>query len=255
MFSSDFWADLATTLLFLLGPFAVYLVAKRKTLPFDKDRLAILNTNYALFNTLYAVFMGMALVTLLNTFYASKDATNREAESVLSAYRLSLGLRSAPDLPSWLESYARQIRDQDFPAMADGHMSPEAQQTLDRIWTLVIQAAPADPNEANLHRALLSELSEISKQRLTRAVKLTENLHPSVVGIIYFGYLLMLVKTWHTRIDWPRHQLVNECLVVALLTATVLILLDLKTPFSGIVNVGPEPFSQIIDRMREISGR
>ncbi len=254
MFSSNFWSDLVLTLVFLIGPFLIYLWCKRLPVPFDKDRVAILNTNYALFNTLYAVFLGMALVSLLNTFYASKDATNREAESVLLAYRLSLGLHLSPELPFAIQEYAKNIRDLEFPAMAEGHMSPGAQQSLDTVWRLTLHATPMDRTEEALHRALLSELSEISKQRLTRSVKLSENLHPSVVFIIYFGYLLMLAKFWHTRIDWPGHQLMNECIVVGLFMAAVVIILDLKTPFSGIVNVDVEPFAQVLDRMRTIVG-
>jgi len=252
MFSSNFYIDFLLTLAALALPFLAYLLSKRLPMDFDKDRISILNNNYAMFNTLYAVFLGVALVNLLSTFYLSKDNIAREAESLVIAYRLAGGIPSAQEVRPSLLDYAVSIRDQEFPLMEQGRMSPETQKILNRIWKMAFNAHPEGAGEINISRAFLNEVTELNKYRLNRSSKLEDNLHPSVVFVIYIGYLLMLVKMWFTRIDWPRHQFWNEVIVVGIICVVIIVILDLKTPFSGIVTVTAEPFDAAVQRMQAI---
>lgn len=255
MFNDSFAIDMAVTLSFLLGPFILYQIFKGKAPAFDKDRVSILNANYAIFNTLYAVFLGMALVTLLNTFYNAKDSIIREAETVFIASLAAEQLPNRAELRATLEAYAESMHASEFLAMEQGQLSPRTGELLARLWELAIATAPEGRAHENALRTFLGDLTDLNKYRLARAAKLSENLHPSVVAIIYLGYLLMLVKIWHTRIDWPRRQLANEIIVVGMLCAVIIIILDLKTPFSGIVNVTADPFDLALQRMRATAGR
>ncbi|MEI7637914.1 MAG: hypothetical protein WCJ37_11455 [Syntrophus sp. (in: bacteria)] len=252
MFSSNYYLDFLLTMAALVLPFLVYLLSKRRSMTFDKDRISILNNNYAMFNTLYAVFLGVALVNLLTTFYFAKDSIGREAESLVIAYRLAGGIPSAQEVRPALLNYAISIKDQEFPQMEQGRMSPETQKIMNQIWMQAFNVRPEGANEINISRSFLNEVTELNKYRLNRASKVNDNLHPSVVFVIYIGYLLMLVKMWFTRIDWPVHQFSNEIIVVGITCVVIIVILDLKTPFSGICTVTAEAFEAAVQRMQAI---
>lgn len=211
-------------------------------------------SNYSLFNTLYSIFLSMALVTLIVNFNTVQDDTRKEAESIISAARLMGGLKEATELKRTLVLYAKDVVEYDLVAMRAGNMSKEAALAFDDLWTQAYKTNLHSSNEENIHHLVMEELINISKSRLTRRMKANENLHPMVFFLIVTGYYVMLIKTFFTRVNNKKAQTIYEVCMFVMIMTVITTIIDLNTPFAGIANVDVSPFEWALERAVQITG-
>lgn len=247
------WSE--TAVIGLLGlPTILYLVIAYKRTRGPIDQLSETIANYNLFNSLYSIFLGMALVTLMVNFNTVQDDTRREGESIISAARLMDGLSDAAPLRQRLVDYTKSVVRYDLPAMETGNMSTQASAAFDALWDQAHKVRLTTKNDETLQRMVLGELSEITKCRMTRRMKAKENLHPLILGLIVVGYYVMLIKTYLTRVDNRKTQLAFELSMFVMVILVVTVIIDLNTPFVGIVNVDTSPFGWALERVVAITG-
>lgn len=249
-----FWSSETTVIIFLGLPTVLYLVAasRKKTPPIQYLSETI--SNYSLFNSLYSIFLSMALVTLLINFYTVQDDTRKESEDMISMARLVNGLSDAKGLKTSLVAYAKSVVDYDLPALKEGRMSPQASEAFDALWNAAYKVTLTAKNEEAIHHLVLEDLKDMTKCRLTRRIKATENLHPMIFSLIVVGYYVMLIKTWLTRVPNRRTQLAFELPMFAMILLVITAIIDLNTPFVGIVNVDVSPFTFALQRVTALAG-
>ena len=249
-----FWTSEASVILILGLPTLAYLVIAywRNAPPIQNLSETIANFN--LFNSLYSIFLSMALVTLLVNFNNVQDDTRRESEAMVSMARLLNGLDHAEGAKKALVDYAAAVVRYDRPAMAQGEMSPEAQAAVDGLWNQAYTLQPTTKAQESLTRLLLQDLADITKCRLTRRIKAKENLHPMIFGLIVAGYYVMLIKTWLTRVGNRKTQLAFELPMFVMIILVITVIIDLNTPFVGIVNIDTSFFDYALKRVSELAG-
>jgi len=205
-------------------------------------------SNYSLFNSLYSIFLGMALVTLLVNFNTVQDDTRKEAESIISSARLMSGMSDAQELKQALVNYAASVVEFDLAAIQSGNMSEQASAAFDQLWEKAYTTQVTTKNDENIHQLTMGELSTITKCRMTRRMKCKENLHPFVFTLIVTGYYVMLIKAYFTRISCKRVQFVLDSTMFLMILMVITAIIDLNTPFVGIVNVDTSPFRWALER-------
>ncbi|MHC1712877.1 MAG: hypothetical protein AB9872_12100 [Solidesulfovibrio sp.] len=241
--------------LVLLGvPTILYFFIAKKYEYKPSRHLSETISNYSLFNTLYSIFLSMALVTLIVNFNTVQDDTRKEAESIISAARLMGGLKEATELKRTLVLYAKDVVEYDLVAMRAGNMSKEAASAFDDLWTQAYKTNLHSSNEENIHHLVMEELINISKSRLTRRMKANENLYPMVFFLIVTGYYVMLIKTFFTRVNNKKAQTIYEVCMFVMIMTVITTIIDLNTPFAGIANVDVSPFEWALERATQITG-
>jgi len=204
--------------------------------------------NYNLFNSLYSIFLGMALVTLLVNFNTVQDDTRKEAESIISLARLMSGMSEAQELKQALVNYSASVVAYDLAAIQTGKMSEQASAAFDLLWLNAYKTRVATKNDESIHQLIMAELSTITKCRMTRRMKCKENLHAFVFTLIVVGYYVMLVKSYITRVSCKRAQFVLDSTMFLMILMVITAIVDLNTPFVGIVNVDTSPFQWALER-------
>ncbi|KHK01975.1 bestrophin-like domain [Desulfovibrio sp. TomC] len=250
-----FWSSETAVIVVLGLPTLLYLVAasRKKTPPIQYLSETI--ANYSLFNSLYSIFLSMALVTLLINFYTVQDDTRKESEAMISMARLLNGLSDAQGLKTRLVAYAKAVVEYDLPALKEGRMSPQASDAFDALWNAAYKVALTAKNEEAIHHLVLEDLSDMTKCRLTRRIKATENLHPMIFSLIVVGYYVMLIKTWLTRVPNRKTQLAFELPMFVMILLVITAIIDLNTPFVGIVNIDVSAFDFALQRVTALSGQ
>ncbi|MHC1791009.1 bestrophin-like domain [Solidesulfovibrio sp.] len=148
------------TVVAILGiPTAIYLFFVYRSKAKPVEQLSETIANFGLFNSLYSVFLSMALVTLMVNFYTVQDDTSNEAEAIVSAMRLANGLSDATSLKLSLVAYAKSVVDYDLKAMQTGQMSAEASTAFDHLWDKAYNIKLATKNDESIHRALIADWS------------------------------------------------------------------------------------------------
>ncbi len=131
LFSLIFSTILVTSLL-LTG--LLYLLRRR----FAKSQVGkeyLHPSVFSLFTTIYAFFLGFAIVTLWSAFLSAQANVTREADSLLTAFRASQTLPPSKAFRRDLADYVKSVVDDEWPTMAaTDAMSQKTQHSLEKVW-------------------------------------------------------------------------------------------------------------------------
>ena len=227
----------------------LYLLRRR----FAKTDLAVEHLHpsvFSFFTTIYAFFLGFAIVTLWSAFLTAQANVTREADSLLVAYRISKTLPNSGAFRRALADYVKGVVDDEWPSMeARDAMSEKTQQALEKVWDSFILLKPADKGDNDLYLDIGNRLSEASRQRLSRAQLTQGNLYPPVWVIIVFGFMTVLYGLYFNHMQQNAVRLGFDFMVIFVVLCCIYFIYDIDTPFSGYVVVKPEVFKLTYARM------
>jgi hypothetical protein len=200
---------------------------------------------FEFFTTLYAFFIGFAMVTLWSAFLATKTNVAREAESMMIVYRAAKHLPGSEPFRQAMASYVKTVIDVEWGEMEKEIMSPEAGRRFDDIWARFYELK-GDPNKSG---ELYTNLTEASRQRSTRSTMLEGNLYPPVWVILIFGFIAVCYGLYFINREPTVVSLIYEFMIIFLVLSCVYFIYDLDTPFSGLMTLKPDAFRTAYLRM------
>ena len=190
------------------------------------------------FTTLYAFFIGFAMVTLWTAFLTAKTNVTRESEAMMIAYRTAKYLPDSEAFRQAVANYVKTVIDVEWNEMDKDIMSPEADRRFDDIWARFSELKD-DPNKTG---ELYSNLTEAGRQRSSRANILQGNLYPPVWVILIFGFISVVYGLYFINREPTLVSLIYEFMIIFLVLACVYFIFEIDTPFSGLITVKPEAF-------------
>jgi hypothetical protein len=197
------------------------------------------------FTTLYAFFIGFAIITLWSAFLTAKTNVTREAESLMVVYRTAKHLPGSEAFRQAVVNYVKTVIDVEWAEMEKDAMSPEASRRFDDIWAKFYELKD-DPNKTG---ELYTNLTEAGRQRSSRATILQGNLYPPVWVILIFGVISVVYGLYFINREPTVVSLIYEFMVIFLVLSCIYFIFDLDTPFSGLITVKPAAFSTVYLRM------
>jgi hypothetical protein len=226
------------------------LIIFRKWLGFsDRFRDRIQSPPFGFFATLYAFFLGFAIVTLWNNFAAVKSNVPQEAYALLSAYRLSQSLPNSENFRKDLQAYVKTVADNEWTSMANGSMSDKANHLFDKVWQRFQELKPADKQDNTIYMSIVTNLNDAQRERLARSLALSGNLYQPIWVIIIFGLVAITYSLYFMHPEPNVIQMIFEFMVLFIVLACIYFITDLATPFAGLVKVPPDSFQQVYQEM------
>jgi hypothetical protein len=220
---------------------------------FVKTDLAIEHLHpsvFSFFTTIYAFFLGFAIVTLWSAFLTAQANVTLEADSILGAFRLSKTLPNSEAFRRSLTDYVKDVVDDEWPTMAaNDTMSEKTQHSLEKVWDKFILLKPADKSDNDIYLEVGNRLHVANQQRLSRAQLTQGNLYPPVWVIIIFGFLTVLYGLYFNHMQQTPVRLTFDFMVIFVVLCCIYFIYDIDTPFSGYVVVKPDVFKLIYARM------
>ncbi|CAM5652989.1 bestrophin-like domain [Streptomyces avidinii] len=136
--------------------------------------------------------------------------------------------------------YARAVRRQEWPAMAEGHGSPTPS-----VWSTDFRQAFRDLEGKPVFGMLVAADNKRSDEREERLTQATASI-PS--AILWFLLATLAITVVALGICLPRRnnrgQLITLIVITALLTTTLCIIRDVDRPFGGIISVRPTAITE-----------
>jgi hypothetical protein len=197
------------------------------------------------FTTLYAFFIGFAMVTLWSAFLNAKTNVTREADSMMIVYRIAKQLPNSEPFRQAVVNYVKTVIDVEWAEMEKDVMSPEAGQRFEDIWSKFYELS-TDPDK---YGGLYTNLTEAARQRSTRSNMMRGNLYPPIWVILIFGFLSVVYGLYFINREPTVVSLIYEFMVIFLVLACVYFIYDIDTPFSGLVTVQPDAFHAVYLKM------
>ena len=210
------------------------------------------STTFSLFASLYAFFLGFCLVTLWNDFGTARTAVANEASAVLAANAFSMQLGNSGPFRKTLTAYAHSVVEEEWPDMdAKLTMNGHTHQLVLDVWRAYLTLAPTDKHDNILYANLGNVLLEAARQRNARALLLSGNIYTPVWVVIVFGFFGSVLALLCANPDQEGWQLVMEFVVVFTVLSCIYFIYDISTPFSGLLHVAPDAFTDALSRLQE----
>ncbi len=248
---------------------------------FGLERLAINNEvagfKFAVVGIVYGLLLTLATISAWDKFSEAHVAVIEEGAAANAVYQLTnvpeqdqLAVRAA------LSKYLTLAIDKDWPAMEVEQESEEVSGALGELYADVIRliqkasVAPAQnivpaqtkstgraqkgavipaPNEAMapaLAIELIKQLDNITKSRRTR-LHLSSGIVPNMMwSVLIIGATLSVVFTFFFGLAITVAQVSMTGIWAAMLFMSLLMTLSFDHPFTGPVNIGPEPLTDLL---------
>lgn len=206
----------------------------------------------------FGILIGFLIAFLLGQASSARQATGDEATSIGTAFdEAQLFPEGEPDIQHALICYSRAVIEKDWPQLAEGRSSPEA----DAAYRALIAAygeidEPLDRTfQAAAATNSFAQIGAISTARETRLVAAVGGVQPTVVLLLFGSAALVLLLLFVTTLGarpLPQALLLGAAGFFAAVLLVLLVLLN--NPFAdGVGPVRPTLIEDTTERMVAIA--
>jgi len=206
----------------------------------------------AIVGTLYAVLLGFLTTVVWQHFTQEQAGASQEASAAADVWHTSVGLPYVVrnHIRSELQTYARIMINDEWPAMRHGGYSTNADIVMMDAMGADGSYVPVDEREANSQLTTQQELSVMHDQRLLR---LSDN-KPAVSSfewvVLILGAVCVISFCWLFGLSNPRVHLLMTATVAIVITSVLVLLFELQYPFRSSIGIPPDCWSAFTDHIQ-----
>lgn len=233
------------TAIAILGPAVV-----RRFLP--KDDIGANNEvagfKFATLGVVYAVILGLAVISVWEKFAEADAAATREAAAIAALFRLSGGLTTseAPGFQAAIDAYGNSAVNDDWPAMANGGESRKTLDALSGLYTAAFAFDASTPHGAAVLDATLDELDLLTDARRER-LSLAEGVVPSILWLVLFAGAAMTIGfTFFFGLPNLGTQMLMTGMLAVVIFLALFVAAAIDHPFTGTISVQPDALEQVL---------
>lgn len=246
---ADLRYDVAVLVVVLILATFVYKMRFKRPHRLTMDQKNLVATNYGSFTTLYALFLGLAVVTLLQTYNDIDAAATDEADLILVEYNISNDLASSEPFRQAVRAYVGYVKGSGWDNMRQGFHSDDADRLYKEVWSKLRAMKPKNNDDAYLYTFMLDKMVNVDKLRHKRILAIDGNLYPPIWALIFTGVLLTVIGFYYIDSGHNGADIYYIAMVLTLILGSIFLLYELDTPFSGVISIGPEKFEAVYQAM------
>jgi Protein of unknown function (DUF4239) len=211
-----------------------------------RDHNDIIGWQVGVLGTTYAVILGFMLYAVWTSFQEADINAETEANCLVSVFRAADGLPAAQrdQVHKLARQYADMVITQEWPAMQRGNFGLAGHQTIEQLWTAVLQTKPDSFAQQTAMNLALTEIDSMTEHRRVRQLQSQSKL-PAILWIVLIvgGIITMLSSCMFGIDNFILHalQVVSLTLLLALILVAIA---DIDRPFQGVVHVHPRGFER-----------
>jgi hypothetical protein len=202
---------------------------------------------------LFTLLLSLTFTEVVAESALTESAIEHEAGAISDIHQnmRRYGLEETREVRERLNDYTRAVIDDDWPALAQGRLSEQADTALRQLIDAMMKLRPASANQETLLSRTIVDVDMISDYRLSRLQQAREK--PShVLIVVFLGYLVTMVYLGAYR---PRSIIVVLMSLYTLFVGVVIYLvLAMSDPFHGAIAVDSAPFEYVLEAMRQVRG-
>jgi hypothetical protein len=212
---------------------------------------------YAVIGVIYAVVLALVVIAAWEEYRDAREAVAREASAVLNLARAANGWPAGErdEVESALIAYARQVVDDEWPAMAQGDFSSTADTvTVNQIWQALNESDESAAAKSASYEVALQQLGNLGEARRNRLLLGQEGLPMSMAVILIIGAVVTVGFAYLFAVDNGRlHALMITSLAV-LVVLLLLLQFQLGMPFQGVSAIEPTAMKLVLAEIDSGSG-
>ncbi len=246
-----FWGVVTVALAVVFA--LIGLVLSRRVLPLSVREAHNANTA-TMFGALYVIYglmVGFSAYQVANEFDAAQRTAQNEAGSVGQIYLLAEQLPE-PDrqkIQQLAESYARAVVEDGWPRMEEGSASLRTQRIGNELRQSVMGFEPSTGAEQAIYAEGLTLVHSFDEHRALRLLEVREGIPPILWVVLIVGGILTIGFTYLFGMKSVRLHVLMVVSLAVLLVMVLYTIRALEYPFDSIVQVEPEPFEILLERI------
>ena len=211
-----------------------------------RDHNDIIGWQVGVLGTTYAVILGFMLYAVWTSFQDANVNAETEANCLVSVYRVANGLPAAQrdEVHQLARQYADIVITQEWPTMHGGEFGLAGHQTIEQLWSAVLQTKPDSFAQQTAMNLALTEIDSMTEHRRLRQLQSQSKL-PAILWIVLIvgGIITMLSSCMFGIDNFVLHamQVVSLTLLLSLILIAIA---DIDRPFQGVVHVNPTGFER-----------
>jgi uncharacterized protein DUF4239 len=239
-----------TTLVAVLGPLLVRRYVALERLSTNNE---VAGFKFATLGVVYAVLLAFAVIAVWEKFSDAEGAVTDEAGAVAALYRLSGGLEpeARAGARDALARYLHVAIAEDWPAMARGTASPEANRALTEVYRAVLAFDPSSPRGGALLGEALDQLDKVTQARRQR-LGLAAGIVPGIIWLVLFtGAVVTIAFAFFFGTQNLGAQVLMSAMLALVISLSLFVVVSIDHPFTGPVRVTPEPLEAVLEDFDE----
>ena len=211
-----------------------------------RDHNDVIGWQVGVLGTTYAVILGFMLYAVWTSFQDANVNAETESNCLVSVYRVANGLpaEQRDQFHKLARQYADIVVTQEWPTMEGGDLGLAGHQTIEQLWTVVLQAKPDSFAQQTAMNLALTEIDSMTEHRRLRQLQSQSKL-PAILWIVLIvgGIITMLSSCMFGIDNFILHalQVVSLTLLLSLILVAIA---DIDRPFQGVVHVNPSGFER-----------
>ena len=199
----------------------------------------------------YGVAVGFAILLVWEQLDTAQATTQREASDVEIIYRLAEQLPESDrnQVQELSRSYAQVVVEEEWPLLAQGQGSPQAQDTLDALRRSIQKFDPQTLGEQALYTQMLTKVAELEENRGLRLLESNEGVPPLFWIVLVIAGIITVAFTYLFGMDKPRMHMVRVAVLTVIVALSLYTVRIIEYPFVGDLQVRPEAFELVLDRI------
>ena len=203
--------------------------------------------------TIYAVIIAFMLSGLWLEFEEAQVNTEKEANCLVSVFRLARGLPSEQGnrLQGLAKSYAKAMVDEEWDAMSRKEISAHGVEINEAMWKEVTAVGVHTAGEQAILDHVISELTSMTEHRRIRMLQSRKALPGILWAVLIVGAILTVgISCLFGVENLPLHAV--HTLALTLLVSLMLVAIaDIDRPFQGVVHVPPDGFKLALETLNQ----
>lgn len=203
---------------------------------------------FAVVGGLYGIVLAFVLVSSWQRFEEARERAEVEANALADLYRhgSALPAPASNQLRDLVQTYARGVMDEEWPAMGESRPSVHTAATFEEMWAVLLAVPGGDGKELVIFQNTLSKMDDFSDARRDRLLFARVGM-PAIVWVFLISSGVVTIAFSYF---FGLRQISSQMLMTAALAATIgaalVLIAELQTPFSGAVRVAPYGFEQLL---------
>ncbi|MFA6558809.1 MAG: hypothetical protein WCT03_20470, partial [Candidatus Obscuribacterales bacterium] len=195
--------------------------------------------------TLVSLILGLLVASALEQYQNLERAVDSEAAAVSEVYRFSRGLQEPTrgQIQGLCERYCQLVISDEWPALAEGKVSPAVFETFCLLNDEVVLIHPTHDGESNLQASMLESLDTVGAGRRERLLTLNNTREHLLGPILLIGAVIVLAFTFfYVKNNSIFHSIVITFVAIAL-GGNLALIYVLSKPFEGEWKIQPRAFA------------
>ena len=203
---------------------------------------------------LYAVLLAFVVVIVWSDFVDAGQTSHQEVTRISNLARDAAGF--PPDtrdrLRERLTTYAEAVAGPEWETMARGESSPVAVRAYEAIWDEYYRLQPTNSREEAFYGESISRLNELGENRRIRLLSSRATVPTPMWLLLVAGFIITVGWTYLFKTATLATHIISVGSIATLTGFVLFLIYALQHPFTGSVQISPEPFLEIA---RQYSGR